>query len=224
MRRRIPRSKSRAIRGTATALPAGPPAARRRRSQRPSHHCRARHRHRRLHPPTRGAVRHRRLETEIMAASPASASSPSARRSIKSAPSPKTSATRRRCCRSSADPTRATRPVCRNPCRITPRRWTAYIKGLKLGLPREYMVGGLDAEVKAAVDAAVKQFEKLGAEIVEISLPHTDYAVATITSSPPRKRRRIWRGSTAFVTARGWTAMIRLNCIPGRAGRVSARR
>jgi aspartyl-tRNA(Asn)/glutamyl-tRNA(Gln) amidotransferase subunit A len=53
------------------------------------------------------------------------------------------------------------------------------IKGLKLGLPNEYMIGGLDAEVKATVDAALKQFEKLGAEIVEISLPHTDYAVAT---------------------------------------------
>ena len=56
---------------------------------------------------------------------------------------------------------------------------TGDIRGLKLGLPREYMVGGLDAEVKAAVDAAVKQFANLGAEIVEISLPHTDYAVAT---------------------------------------------
>jgi aspartyl-tRNA(Asn)/glutamyl-tRNA(Gln) amidotransferase subunit A len=56
---------------------------------------------------------------------------------------------------------------------------TGDIRGLKLGLPKEYMVGGLDAEVKMAVDAAVKQFEKLGAEIVEISLPHTDYAVAT---------------------------------------------
>jgi aspartyl-tRNA(Asn)/glutamyl-tRNA(Gln) amidotransferase subunit A len=53
------------------------------------------------------------------------------------------------------------------------------IKGLKLGLPKEYLIGGLDPEVKAAVDAAVKQYEKLGAEIVEISLPHTDYAVAT---------------------------------------------
>jgi aspartyl-tRNA(Asn)/glutamyl-tRNA(Gln) amidotransferase subunit A len=53
------------------------------------------------------------------------------------------------------------------------------IRGLKLGLPKEYMIGGLDAEVKAAVDTAVKQLEKLGAEIVEISLPHTDYAVAT---------------------------------------------
>ena len=56
---------------------------------------------------------------------------------------------------------------------------TGDIKGLKLGLPREYMIGGLDAEVKAAVDAAVKKYQELGAEIVEISLPHTDYAVAT---------------------------------------------
>ena len=56
---------------------------------------------------------------------------------------------------------------------------TGDIKGLKLGLPKEYMIGGLDPEVKDAVDAAVKQYEKLGAEIVEISLPHTDYAVAT---------------------------------------------
>jgi aspartyl-tRNA(Asn)/glutamyl-tRNA(Gln) amidotransferase subunit A len=53
------------------------------------------------------------------------------------------------------------------------------IKGLKLGIAREYMVGGLDPEVAAATREAVKQFEKLGAEIVEISLPHTDYAVAT---------------------------------------------
>jgi len=53
------------------------------------------------------------------------------------------------------------------------------VKGLKLGLPKEYMIGGLDPEVKQAVDAAVKQLEKLGAEILEVSLPHTDYAVAT---------------------------------------------
>lgn len=56
---------------------------------------------------------------------------------------------------------------------------TGDINGLKLGLPKEYMIGGLDPEVKAAVDAAVKKFTELGAEIVEISLPHTDYAVAT---------------------------------------------
>jgi aspartyl-tRNA(Asn)/glutamyl-tRNA(Gln) amidotransferase subunit A len=53
------------------------------------------------------------------------------------------------------------------------------IKGVKLGIAKEYMVGGLDPEVSAAVQSAVRQYEKLGAEIVEISLPHTDYAVAT---------------------------------------------
>jgi aspartyl-tRNA(Asn)/glutamyl-tRNA(Gln) amidotransferase subunit A len=56
---------------------------------------------------------------------------------------------------------------------------TGDVRGLKIGLPKEYLIGGLDAEVKAAVDAAVKKFTELGAEIVEISLPHTDYAVAT---------------------------------------------
>jgi aspartyl-tRNA(Asn)/glutamyl-tRNA(Gln) amidotransferase subunit A len=56
---------------------------------------------------------------------------------------------------------------------------TGDVRGLKLGLPKEYLIGGLDPEVKAAVAAAVKKFTELGAEIVEISLPHTDYAVAT---------------------------------------------
>ena len=53
------------------------------------------------------------------------------------------------------------------------------IKGLKIGLPKEYMVGGLDPQVNAAVKTAVQKLQELGAEIVEISLPHTDYAVAT---------------------------------------------
>jgi aspartyl-tRNA(Asn)/glutamyl-tRNA(Gln) amidotransferase subunit A len=56
---------------------------------------------------------------------------------------------------------------------------TGEVKGLKLGLPREYLVGGLDPEVKSAVDSAVKKLQELGAEIVEISLPHTEYAIAT---------------------------------------------
>jgi len=53
------------------------------------------------------------------------------------------------------------------------------VKGLRLGLPKEYFIRGIDPEVNAAVQAAVKQLEKLGAEIVDISLPHTEYAVAT---------------------------------------------
>ncbi|HMJ90692.1 MAG TPA: Asp-tRNA(Asn)/Glu-tRNA(Gln) amidotransferase subunit GatA [Candidatus Acidoferrum sp.] len=53
------------------------------------------------------------------------------------------------------------------------------IRDLKIGLPKEYFVEGLSAEVKESVDAAVKKLQELGAEIVEISLPHTEYAAAT---------------------------------------------
>ncbi len=53
------------------------------------------------------------------------------------------------------------------------------IRGLKIGLPKEYFISGLSAEVKASVDAAVKKLTELGAEVVEISLPHTEYAAAT---------------------------------------------
>ncbi len=52
------------------------------------------------------------------------------------------------------------------------------IKGLKLGIAREYMIGGLDPEVSKAVNRAVETLQKLGAEVVEVSLPHTDYAAA----------------------------------------------
>ena len=53
------------------------------------------------------------------------------------------------------------------------------IKGLKIGLPKEYFIEGMAPEVKAAIDTAVSQYEKLGAEMVEVSLPHTEYAIAT---------------------------------------------
>ncbi|HEY3452380.1 MAG TPA: Asp-tRNA(Asn)/Glu-tRNA(Gln) amidotransferase subunit GatA [Myxococcales bacterium] len=52
------------------------------------------------------------------------------------------------------------------------------IAGLRLGLPREYFVEGTDPEVEAAVRAAAKELEKLGAKLVEVSLPHTKYAIA----------------------------------------------
>lgn len=55
---------------------------------------------------------------------------------------------------------------------------TSDLKGMRLGLPKEYMVDGLHAEVRASVDAALRTFQELGAEVVEISLPHTEYAAA----------------------------------------------
>jgi len=53
------------------------------------------------------------------------------------------------------------------------------LKGIKLGLPTEYLTDGIDSEVRAAFDVAVKQCEALGAEIHEVSMPHTEYGVAT---------------------------------------------
>ena len=52
------------------------------------------------------------------------------------------------------------------------------IKGLRLGIPKEYFVSGMQIEVGEAVRSAIRELEKHGAVIEEISLPHTEYAVA----------------------------------------------
>jgi aspartyl-tRNA(Asn)/glutamyl-tRNA(Gln) amidotransferase subunit A len=51
------------------------------------------------------------------------------------------------------------------------------VKGLRLGVPKEYFAEGLDAEVRSRVEAAIQTLARLGCEIVPISLPHTPYAV-----------------------------------------------
>lgn len=56
---------------------------------------------------------------------------------------------------------------------------TGNLKGLRLGLPREYFIDGMDPEVLAAVRAAVERCRQLGAEVVDVSLPHSRYAIAT---------------------------------------------
>ncbi len=52
------------------------------------------------------------------------------------------------------------------------------VKGKKIGLPKEYFIEGLDPQVKQAIDKAIDAYKELGAEIVEVELPHTSYAVA----------------------------------------------
>ncbi|HEY1267465.1 MAG TPA: Asp-tRNA(Asn)/Glu-tRNA(Gln) amidotransferase subunit GatA, partial [Candidatus Binatia bacterium] len=54
----------------------------------------------------------------------------------------------------------------------------AGMKGIKVGLPKEYLISGMQSEVETSVKAAVRKLEELGAEIVEVSLPRTEYAVA----------------------------------------------
>ncbi len=53
------------------------------------------------------------------------------------------------------------------------------VRGLRLGLPREYFVDGMQPEVEQAVRAAVAELERLGAVVEPVSLPHNEYAIAT---------------------------------------------
>lgn len=52
------------------------------------------------------------------------------------------------------------------------------IKGIKIGVPREYFSKGLDQKIKDKIENALKFYEKSGARIIDISLPHAEYAIA----------------------------------------------
>ncbi len=58
------------------------------------------------------------------------------------------------------------------------RALTGDVKGLRIGVPKEYFVEGMQPEVEKAVRAALKQYEAMGAKTMEISLPHSGYAIA----------------------------------------------
>ena len=53
------------------------------------------------------------------------------------------------------------------------------VQGLKIGVAKEYLGEGLDGEVRKAIEAAIQKLAKQGCEIVEVSLPHTKYAIPT---------------------------------------------
>ena len=56
---------------------------------------------------------------------------------------------------------------------------TGDVRGLKVGIPKEYYLSGLDGEVQALWNRGAQWLKEAGAEIVEVSLPHTEYALAT---------------------------------------------
>jgi aspartyl-tRNA(Asn)/glutamyl-tRNA(Gln) amidotransferase subunit A len=58
------------------------------------------------------------------------------------------------------------------------RALTGEVKGLRIGVPKEYFVAGMDPAVERSVRAALKQYETMGAKLIDISLPHTSYAIA----------------------------------------------
>jgi aspartyl-tRNA(Asn)/glutamyl-tRNA(Gln) amidotransferase subunit A len=53
------------------------------------------------------------------------------------------------------------------------------VKGLKLGIPREYFAPGMDEGVRQKIEAGIEIFKKLGCELMDIRMPNTDYAIAT---------------------------------------------
>lgn len=57
------------------------------------------------------------------------------------------------------------------------RKLNDSLEGLRIGLPKEFFGAGLASDVRAAIDAALKEYEKLGAKLVEISLPRTELAI-----------------------------------------------
>jgi aspartyl-tRNA(Asn)/glutamyl-tRNA(Gln) amidotransferase subunit A len=63
--------------------------------------------------------------------------------------------------------------------RETQKKGVSSAQGLRVGVPKEYFIEGVDREVKVAVEAMIQKLKAQGAEIVPLSLPHTKYAVAT---------------------------------------------
>jgi len=53
------------------------------------------------------------------------------------------------------------------------------VKGMRIGIPKEYFGPGMDAGVREKIDAGIEIFRKLGCELIDIHMPHTDYAIAT---------------------------------------------
>jgi len=53
------------------------------------------------------------------------------------------------------------------------------VKGLRIGIPRDYFAEGMDLGIRAKVEAGIELLKKLGCELVEIRMPHTDYAIST---------------------------------------------
>jgi aspartyl-tRNA(Asn)/glutamyl-tRNA(Gln) amidotransferase subunit A len=136
-----------------------------------------RHRHRRLDPPAGLPLRGGRAETDLRPGFPLRGDR------LRLLPRPGgSSGPRRRGLRHAAAGGGRIRP-----CRLHLRRYAGSrlpgglrdgVQGLRIGLPREYFIEGLDPEVRGAVEAAIATYRQLGAEIVEVGLPHTEYAVA----------------------------------------------
>jgi aspartyl-tRNA(Asn)/glutamyl-tRNA(Gln) amidotransferase subunit A len=76
--------------------------------------------------------------------------------------------------RDANDSTSTTAPVPAYPAEIGKP-----VSGLRVGIPKEYFGAGMDGEVRKKIEAGIEVLKKIGCKIVEIAMPHTDYAIAT---------------------------------------------
>lgn len=75
------------------------------------------------------------------------------------------------------DPLDATTLQAPVPDYVTEMKQGHDLKGVKVGVPKEYFIGGLEAAVESVIRTAIQQLETLGAEIVDVSMPHTQYGI-----------------------------------------------
>ena len=64
------------------------------------------------------------------------------------------------------------------PCPTTRRNLSGDVKGARIGVPRALFGEGLDADVRARVESAIEAYKEMGAEIVDVELPHAKYCIA----------------------------------------------
>ena len=76
------------------------------------------------------------------------------------------------------DSTSSTEPV-ENWLKVVQSSDVSAAKGLRIGVPKEYFIDGIEPEVRAAIESMIQKLKAEGAEVVPVSLPHTEYAVAT---------------------------------------------
>ena len=107
----------------------------------------------------------------------AGASSRSPPRSTRRGRSPRPCAMRPSCCATWRASTRRTPPASMRPCRTTRRRVGQSIKGLKVGVPKEYRVDGMPKEIEDLWQQGIAWLKAAGATIHDVSLPHTKYAL-----------------------------------------------
>ncbi len=77
------------------------------------------------------------------------------------------------------------------------------VRGLRIGVAKEYLGEGSNGEVRKSIEAAIQKLARQGCEIVDVSLPHTKYAIPAYYIVATAEARRTWRDLTECDTATG---------------------